>query len=47
MKKFLAFALALAMVFSLAACGAENDAEENDYSNLRAVELICADSAGT
>lgn len=46
MKKFLAFALALAMVFSLAACGAENDAEENDYSNLRAVELICADSAG-
>lgn len=45
MKKILAFALALAVVLSLAACGASKaEDEKNPYSNLQAVELIAADS---
>ena len=41
MKKLIGFALALALLLSLAACGAK---EENAYSKLEPVTLICADS---
>jgi len=43
MKKILVLALALAIVFSLAACG---EKEENPYAKLDAVTLICADNTG-
>lgn len=47
MKKSLAFALALAFVLSLTACGGgDAKAEENIYSKLEPVELIGADSTG-
>ena len=43
MKKILVLALCLAIVFSLAACGAK---EENPYSQLEPDTLICADNTG-
>ena len=47
MKKSLVFALALAIVFSLAACGGGNtEADENIYAKLDPVELVGADSTG-
>ena len=47
MKKSLAFALTLAIVLTLAACGGgSSEAEENVYSKLEPVELIGADSTG-
>ena len=42
MKRIFAFSLALALLFTLSACGAKK--EENRYSALPTVELICADS---
>ena len=46
MKKFLLFALTLAIVLSMAACGAGNTGEddENVYSNLRTIVLTGGDS---
>ena len=49
MKKILVFALTLAVILSMAACGGAGntaEAEGNDFSKLEAVELIGADSTG-
>ncbi len=42
-KKILVLALCLAIVFSLAACGAK---DENPYSELEPAVLVCADNTG-